>query len=423
MEKNPQDFLAGGSENKFLALGKNTIIQCPSCRTRFAVDSSSLAQLEFPKFHCSRCDHVFSMEESSHFYVEPRRNGGNGSVKVFDASPEDINNFRTQEDEESFDVPSWRNDRNASRGLEIPRSFENNFQAAPPHESLHGGDDISGDFDEQQMPLFGSNLRNTDTRSFRPGVLFGHRRSDTGSSPRGFSLKDDTSLSPSDFGNVQYDFIDEKEPGGGDGGSGRKGRDLTEAPAATQILPSGAAPSPWRTLGMLSLPLGAMLLVLLVLSLFLSNNSAISRSISGYFSPGGQQVAPAALHISEARFKRVTLENGENVGIISGSISNNTPEAFKEVTLEGFAFDARGKPVASQRVSAASSLAKTRIKSLTLDMIESLQSGQLSKGFRLDPGEKYEFAMALIPPENSQATTAQMANVRYFGTRIYSVRR
>ena len=39
------------------------LVACPSCRTKFAVESSAIASLEVPRFHCSRCDTVFVVEE------------------------------------------------------------------------------------------------------------------------------------------------------------------------------------------------------------------------------------------------------------------------------------------------------------------------------------------------------------------------
>ena len=39
------------------------IVACPSCTTKFAVESSVVAAVEDPRFHCSRCDQVFSLEE------------------------------------------------------------------------------------------------------------------------------------------------------------------------------------------------------------------------------------------------------------------------------------------------------------------------------------------------------------------------
>lgn len=35
------------------------VIECPSCKTKFAVDGAQLREVDAPRFHCSRCDHFF----------------------------------------------------------------------------------------------------------------------------------------------------------------------------------------------------------------------------------------------------------------------------------------------------------------------------------------------------------------------------
>lgn len=35
------------------------IIQCPNCDTKFSIDGALVAEVENPRFHCSRCDHYF----------------------------------------------------------------------------------------------------------------------------------------------------------------------------------------------------------------------------------------------------------------------------------------------------------------------------------------------------------------------------
>ena len=37
------------------------VIQCPQCKTKFSVNAGQLADVEEPRFHCSRCDHYFEM--------------------------------------------------------------------------------------------------------------------------------------------------------------------------------------------------------------------------------------------------------------------------------------------------------------------------------------------------------------------------
>ena len=40
------------------------IIQCPECFTRFTVNTELVARAAAPRFHCSRCDHVFPIQEA-----------------------------------------------------------------------------------------------------------------------------------------------------------------------------------------------------------------------------------------------------------------------------------------------------------------------------------------------------------------------
>ena len=43
------------------------VIECPACKTRFAIDAQQLSGVNSPRFHCSRCNHVFEyrQEEAS----------------------------------------------------------------------------------------------------------------------------------------------------------------------------------------------------------------------------------------------------------------------------------------------------------------------------------------------------------------------
>jgi predicted Zn finger-like uncharacterized protein len=37
------------------------VIECPSCKTRFAIDAQQIAEVANPRFHCSRCNHIFEL--------------------------------------------------------------------------------------------------------------------------------------------------------------------------------------------------------------------------------------------------------------------------------------------------------------------------------------------------------------------------
>jgi predicted Zn finger-like uncharacterized protein len=43
----------------------NKIIQCPACSTKFAIEEAQLSDVSNPKFHCSRCNTVFGIEDNS----------------------------------------------------------------------------------------------------------------------------------------------------------------------------------------------------------------------------------------------------------------------------------------------------------------------------------------------------------------------
>ena len=53
------------------ASNETQVIQCPSCQTKFAVQGSVIAGTSFPRFHCSGCDHVFSIEQQMDMPLTP----------------------------------------------------------------------------------------------------------------------------------------------------------------------------------------------------------------------------------------------------------------------------------------------------------------------------------------------------------------
>ena len=91
----------------------NKIIQCPSCNTKFALNASQLAGIENPKFHCSRCNTIFSLEEQSNgeytstlettTVPEPEKPTAAASSDDYFSkkSDSDDNTFEEEQDEES----------------------------------------------------------------------------------------------------------------------------------------------------------------------------------------------------------------------------------------------------------------------------------------------------------------------------------
>lgn len=65
------------------------IIQCPSCSTKFSLDTSALAGVQNPRFHCSRCDHFFEslVEPPGSVTVEATAGGDAAAVSDVPQGP------------------------------------------------------------------------------------------------------------------------------------------------------------------------------------------------------------------------------------------------------------------------------------------------------------------------------------------------
>jgi len=168
-----------------------------------------------------------------------------------------------------------------------------------------------------------------------------------------------------------------------------------------------------------------MLLGLLTIGITSTSNSdsGFASSISNFINPGAARVASNDLRVQNLQFKRIALDNGEVVPVISGRLDNGSNERYRQVLLEGLLFDRNGTVVSANRVNAASTLSRARIKSLSTDVINSFQSGQVVKRFDLKPGAAQDFSVVLIgpPAANTKVANTKVAP-RFYSVRIHSVR-
>jgi hypothetical protein len=348
-----------------------SIIQCPQCQTKFAVETNLLADLIDPRFHCSRCDFIFSFElkqltppppsRSQAFSIlEPRVEAANAASAMPLPAPA------------TSTAPAWTMglptaDRPASRGLEIPRPIEVSKRSSAPHES--GTEAI----DATQMKF-----------EFKRPAEF----------EKPFTISS----------------FDQPVP-------------LISQPAKSEVRVSGPttsasfemqAPSTrWSGLIFAIVPMLTFMCLVIGFSVYLRSDSDRAEKLFAAFTKAVPQVAPPQLSVENAKFKRIPLDSGETAYLVSGIIKNESQTTFKEVRLEGVGFDASGEMVARTQVDAGAQLAKTRIRSLSTDMIRNLQSGQLKNKIELKPGQSEEFTFAMLDGEISKA--------RFFSTRIYSV--
>ena len=374
---------------------KVTVIQCPSCQTKFALETQVVASLDMPRFHCSRCDHVFALD---------RRMLGLDRTEA--RSPAPVEPAHLHDDE--FMPKSWAEESRTTRALEVPKKFSIPSSVAAPHEGIEEEIDpnqIAFNFDAPPPPP-ATPVENRGIFSFSDTADFSHSSSDLPMDSAEFkAIRDEAMGYASLARGVDSDAMEAWS-------DSIVSRDLYD-PAAKSA-PIIAAKSRWKNFMTLSSPLILFLALLGVASLLAAARPMDAvRIVSSYF-PSIESAPPVDVVVSNTSLKRVALESGETMNIISGKIINNSGREFRDVQVEGVLFDRAGNVVARKKISAAASLGRTRIQSLTPEMIENLQTTTPAKRFKLEQGGSHEFTLA-VPEEPGKASG-------FFSASVYSVR-
>lgn len=359
---------------------QQTVIQCPQCQTKFALDPALLADVAAPRFHCSRCDFVFSIEVKApekRPVMEVERNTAPFHVPDMPKSPTDP----VREEPAATSIPeptphaeplSWsmglpRNDK-PTKSFEVPKATHSIGSFAAP---ATGGREAF-DYSQMNLDFQGSEA---PQQAAAPAYRYEEPVAQT-----------------SNFG--------DRVP-------------LSETHSAPPAFVPASAESRWTGLLSIAAPLVLFLSVTIAFSYYLRGNAEGAEHMLASLSRSTPQVAPAQLNILNTKFRHVVLDSGEGAFVVSGTIKNETAETFREIKLEGVGFGDDGVLVSRQRVDLGATLAKTRLRSLTPEMIKNLQSGQLKSKTQLKPGESEEFAFALLDGDASKA--------HYFSARVYSV--
>ncbi len=399
------------------------VIQCPSCQTKFAVPRATIEASAFPRFHCSRCDHVFAIpleqmplnlggqpvsDPVREEYSDPKFSG--------DAFPEenveDTLAFNFSENESTNETSAsptsgWTLGLPGSENTEKPSDDQEEvtdtlgFKQSPADSDPYAQYqfDPGADADEQPgLPLNPRALKQKQARASFSG--FELPTAEVAGTSNKASTTEQTAGTSKAIENIYPD--------------GATSTIANISPAAL-IATSKDRLAGWKQLAYIALPVLICLVLLVLLGSVLTSNPGQSVSIANSIIPGQAQVAPASLYISKVRHQVVELESGDAVHIISGTLKNSSEDTFSEVILQGFAYNEAGRELESLLVSAASSLAKTRIQSLSLEMIDNLQNKPINKRYQLKAGESQDFTIAMFS-EALEKTT-------YYSARVYSVRK
>ncbi len=413
---------------------KITVVQCPACQTKFAVDGNQLAAVEIPRFHCSRCDNVFTVDR---VVLGLSRTPQAPEAVHIEATPTPV----VQQQE--IAKPALRDTAKSPTMIQDEYQFTFDFpQAEEPtiDSSPQSFDFNSADFREEEDALsmsgtdFGVSVmkdpfesdalspvsdRDLESKLFA-GISSGHESSSSHTSPFLQAPTPPTTLGDEPMGYAPFNRNTQRQATT-DWSDTQYGEDLGVTANTIQRAPRArflASLSPqWRGVLTITTPLLGFLLILGLFTAFCVSNPQGASAMAQSFFPGKEMAAPTDLYITDSKIKRINLESGETVSVVSGTIVNRTEESFNEVLVEGLLFDRSGNVLGRKKINAASSLGRSRIQSLSPEMIEDLQNAKPAKRFELKAGQIFEFTMAIPEEIAIQPTTPS-----FFSARIYSVK-
>lgn len=358
-----------GQQSSLTNSTKHTVVQCPKCQTKFAVDSKLIIGLDSPKFHCSRCDHVFSCSEFNQSYLPFKELGSSVQNTSPQSNSLELNQTLRQQ-----------RTRSSSRSLEIPKDFTPELRNRAPHENRSTtephDEQVTFDFFEDK-PF--------EPDSFNKAEITFH---DFPKSSIESALKED-------FSARSYPNLKKRR---------QAGRTLTQF---------FASQNRWANLLILTIPLGLLLLILTITSIYISLNAGSSEMIAKVL-PAGPTAAPSGLFIQNTSLQRLVLDTGEKAQVIAGTVINESNQNFSDITIEGLLFDSLGRELEAIKINISNSLAEARIKALSPEMINELQSTQMKKHFELPAGSKSNFILVLTNDSGNHAS--------FYSIRIHSVR-
>ncbi len=466
-----------------LARPNELVVQCPACLTGFGIERSVVAAVLAPRFHCSKCDHTFGLEENAINRGQRRSTYAAPELSSVPRPPTPITTTSPALAPSAFDpeiaegvVAVYRNKskidptmidptmidptidspvdsplghlpyqpKEQSPRLDIPKRWDGSMRANEPRESapalptaLSHHDDLShrSALPTRQLGLNLHGAQSARHEARRIGVAHSIRSDSTSAdSPELINIES--------FGTVQNTPLrdaplhDSAEAmGGAFGGNIAYAAAFSEPSAATthplvntplddtagnqksarrQPLSPVRSARPGSFAKAIATPVVGAFILLLGISTLLTNNRSVSERFLQSAVPGALQAAPRELYIKNSRFQKVTLDNGEVVRIVSGTIANSGQSNFYGIQLEAVAFNRFGKPLGTVRADASSVLAKSKVQSLTTEMIQQLQKGSSTKQLIIKPGQQREFAVALIGDEYAPA--------QHFGARVFAAK-
>jgi predicted Zn finger-like uncharacterized protein len=382
------------------------VVSCPSCSTRFSVDSDAVSAMEQPRFHCSRCDAIFGVAQAklheqqaapelrkqTQHAAEARPRTPYGTSRASAATP----TIKPSDFSLSGEAPVAAVEPSVCREpsqaamqplSESPRStvsggwelFPSEPAETPAHEEIIEEVDIKNPFTTPSAPP-----KDILVESIRSNPVT-HSQLETARAP----------------GNL--------------------------SPLFERLFGSFSPQS--QGLIFMSTPLVAALALLLVFS-YSSRISpvtigATARWISpSFLSSAVPKLPPPGVSVKGLTLSYTKTQTRELIPVISGTVVNNTSETVDGVTLEGLGFNERGEVLLSSQSPLRSALSREKVSDLPLETVKKFQVSLSARKASIAPKEEVPFTLALLGRRDSSTNIedTDLSALKYFSARVFSVK-
>lgn len=442
----------------FEAPAPHIVVVCPSCKTSFAVETATVAALETPRFHCSRCDDIFIMKDAPadmlplggvqvqsiaqqpgliHRNVQQRNRSHipESSIKASDFSLGSSSSAPKPFVEPNFDAPPEPPLTSRSEFSLLSKGLEDSLleEQAAIEESP-----ISNEAAAEMPVTWGEPVRvesaptSTVTETVATTVAqpvrshnFVVAPTETRTQPissRQFVLSDPPPTLPDHAMAIpghamartqakEQNTAVSAPPKGATSASVQPPRATERYQPAPQTrrgeqqISSNAEPRRFsgrtQSLISMSVPLLGSLAALLGISYCAQMSPQSVDALFNYATPkvfteSVQTTPPSALGVKNLRLSFQKTRNREFVPVITGTVMNDSGRAFQSVELEVIGFNERGEIIASSRAPLRSSLGNEKIADLSLDMVARYQNTLAAKDNTIKAREAVPFTVALM---------------------------
>lgn len=448
------------------------IIQCPNCETKFSLPTESLRGSSEPKFHCSRCDFIFSLAEADTEFVQPELAGAE------EPAEEDDQTFNADSELEAEEAPGRENreqNDEIAPGTQLellPENLPRLPSAGRIVESLIGEDETplitapwpdqntGREYEADMRKALSKRLESSSagcSPSWATARAIVEARNEEAVKPINFmSAERNPAFEPIEPAAAQPSELsaaDISESGGGKAESLKRAlgaafsakeqtlsaKDLIddlEAPgwtAESSFLPDfdadfdeldeqeliarlDSAAGFGTAVGRVALATALPAVFCCCLWLFGSYLLQTPQIADAMLTLSERELptpAPRGVSISSLAPHFVSLDDGREVVEISGVLLNRTSSKFNSVKIEASLYDKRNRPIDRIIVHADNALTNaSRLASLGQDDINSLQAKRGSENYLLNPADQQQFRVVF---------TNDVSEAAWFSANIYSV--